>query len=82
MAADGTSVNLISQTRLGKRRLIQQSPLPDMPLLPTIGTPQMRFDLARKKSRFAVLAHVYYPDLCTEFADRLRDLNIDIRICF
>jgi lipopolysaccharide biosynthesis protein len=53
------------------------SPLPDMPLLPAIGMPRLRFDMHRPKARFAVLAHVYYPDLWPEFADRLSTLDID-----
>jgi hypothetical protein len=53
------------------------SPLPDMPLLPAIGMPHLRFDMHRPKARFAVLAHVYYPDLWPEFADRLSTLDID-----
>ena len=52
-------------------------PLPDMPLLPAIGMPPLRFDPARPKARFAVLAHVYYPDLWSEFAARLHSLEID-----
>jgi len=52
-------------------------PLPDMPLLPAIGMPPLRFDPSRTKARFAILAHVYYPDLWPEFAQKLRDLEID-----
>ncbi len=37
----------------------------------------MRFDPNRKQARFAVLAHVYYPDLWPEFATRLAALDID-----
>jgi lipopolysaccharide biosynthesis protein len=52
-------------------------PLPDTPLLPDIGMPRMRFDPNRKQARFAVLVHVYYPDLWPEFATRLTALDID-----
>ena len=52
-------------------------PLPDAPVLPAIAMPRLRFEATRPCARFAVLAHVYYPDLWPEFAARLRGVAVD-----
>lgn len=51
--------------------------LPEVRQLPTVDTPKLRFDADRPIARFAVVAHVYYPDLWPEFAERLKTLPID-----
>lgn len=43
----------------------------------TVDMPVLRFDPARDCAPFAVVAHVYYPDLWPEFADQIRALDID-----
>ncbi len=54
--------------------------LPETRKLPTVETPVLRFDPARRIARFAVVAHVYYPDLWPEFAETLENLPIDCDI--
>nr|WP_090271354.1 glycoside hydrolase family 99-like domain-containing protein [Thalassovita taeanensis] len=51
--------------------------LPETNSLPQIDTPILRFDPDRPKARFAVVAHVYYPDLWPEFAETFARLPID-----
>ncbi|MBZ4023552.1 glycosyl transferase family 1 [Rhodobacter sp. TJ_12] len=51
--------------------------LPKVEDLPQGKTPVLRFDRDRPRARFAVVAHVYYPDLWPEFAARLNALEID-----
>nr|WP_322868174.1 rhamnan synthesis F family protein [Aquicoccus sp. G2-2]MEA1115080.1 rhamnan synthesis F family protein [Aquicoccus sp. G2-2] len=50
---------------------------PDIEALPAIAPPVLRFDPTREKAAFAVHAHVYYPDLWPDFAQRLTRLEID-----
>lgn len=51
--------------------------LPETRQLPSVDTPVLRFDPARRIARFAVVAHIYYPDLWPEFAETLAGLGID-----
>lgn len=51
--------------------------LPEVRQLPKVETPKLRFDADRPIARFAVVAHVYYPDLWPEFAATLKGLPID-----
>ncbi len=51
--------------------------MPRIEDFPEITAPRLRFDPSRNKARFAVVAHVYYPDLWPEFAETLRRLDID-----
>jgi len=53
------------------RELVSRETLPD------ISSPFLRFDKSRLRARFAVVAHIYYPDLWEEFAARLISLDID-----
>lgn len=48
--------------------------------LPSFAPPPLRFDPARKKKRFALHLHIYYPDLWTEFTARLRSIEVDTDI--
>ena len=50
--------------------------LPAVPELPAIAVPTLRFDPGRDRARFAIVVHVYYPELWEEFARRLADLEI------
>jgi lipopolysaccharide biosynthesis protein len=51
--------------------------LPKVEDLPQLDRPVLRFEQGRTMARFAVVAHVYYPDLWPEFAERFRRLDID-----
>lgn len=51
--------------------------LPKVEELPEIMAPKLRFEAGRDKARFAVVLHVYYPDLWEEFAARFEALPID-----
>ncbi len=51
--------------------------LPKVEELPQGAAPVLKFDPQRKISRFAVVAHIYYPDLWPEFAERFASLSID-----
>ncbi|MFC3612458.1 glycoside hydrolase family 99-like domain-containing protein [Lutimaribacter marinistellae] len=51
--------------------------LPQSEELPEVKRKVLRFDPDRPKARFAVVAHIYYPDLWTEFAETFERLGID-----
>ena len=51
--------------------------LPESVSLPDIDLPVIRFDPDRPIARFAIVVHVYYPDLWPEFAETLQRLPID-----
>lgn len=51
--------------------------LPSIEEFPEITSPKLRLDPGRPRARFAVVAHVYYPDLWPEFAQTLAALKID-----
>lgn len=51
--------------------------LPEVEALPDDAPPIPRFDADRERARFAVVMHVYYPELWPEFAEALRGLEID-----
>ncbi|WP_370213254.1 glycoside hydrolase family 99-like domain-containing protein [Roseovarius sp.] len=50
--------------------------------LPSCPMPRLRFDPGRPKARFALHAHIYYPDLWPEFATRFDEIGdgIDLYI--
>lgn len=50
--------------------------LPTVEELPQVMRSVLRFDTARQIARFAVVAHVYYPDVWPEFAATLAGLDI------
>jgi lipopolysaccharide biosynthesis protein len=50
--------------------------LPKVEDLPEIARPVLRFNAARNIARFAVVAHVYYPEVWIEFAETLAGLEI------
>ncbi len=50
--------------------------LPKVEDLPEIARPVLRFNTARNIARFAVVAHVYYPEVWIEFAETLAGLEI------
>lgn len=51
--------------------------LPKVEELPQVESAVSRFDAGRKIKRFAVVAHIYYPDLWPEFAKRFSSISID-----
>ncbi|WP_259919779.1 glycoside hydrolase family 99-like domain-containing protein [Jannaschia sp. M317] len=51
--------------------------LPKVEELPEVMTPKLRIDPTRARARFAVVLHIYYPDLWDEFATRFEALPID-----
>lgn len=51
--------------------------LPKVEDLPQVERKVLRFDAGRSRARFAVVAHIYYPEVWPEFADRLSTLPID-----
>lgn len=51
--------------------------LPAVEEFPEIAEPKLRFDGGRAKARYAIVAHVYYPDLWPEFAQTLKTVPID-----
>jgi lipopolysaccharide biosynthesis protein len=51
--------------------------LPDREELPEVERKVLRFDPDRPKARFAIVAHIYYPDLWDEFAETFEQQNID-----
>ena len=51
--------------------------LPKVEELPQVASTVSRFDSGRNIARFAVVAHIYYPDLWPEFAERISSLSID-----
>ena len=51
--------------------------LPKIEELPEVERKVLRFDADRPKARFAVVAHIYYPDVWEEFAETLSQLVID-----
>ena len=51
--------------------------LPKIEYLPQGSASVLRFDARRETARFAVVAHIYYPDLWPEFAKRFASLSID-----
>lgn len=50
--------------------------LPKVEEMPEVMRPVLRFDAARETARFAVVAHIYYPDVWPEFAKTLAALEI------
>ncbi|WP_371158140.1 glycoside hydrolase family 99-like domain-containing protein [Jannaschia sp. 2305UL9-9] len=51
--------------------------LPKIEELPEIMAPKLRIDPTRDTARFAVVLHVYYPDLWEEFAERFESIPLD-----
>lgn len=51
--------------------------LPKIEDLPEIMAPKLRFEAGHETARFAVVLHVYYPDLWEEFATRFEALPIE-----
>ena len=51
--------------------------LPDREELPEVDRKVLRFDADRRKARFAIVAHIYYPDLWEEFAETFERQDID-----
>jgi lipopolysaccharide biosynthesis protein len=51
--------------------------LPKVEDLPQVERKVLRFEHDRKQARFAIVAHIYYPDVWPEFAERLSNLPID-----
>jgi len=51
--------------------------MPKVEDLPQIDRRVLRFDADRARARFAVVAHVYYPEIWPEFVERLSQLPID-----
>lgn len=51
--------------------------LPKVEELPAVERKVLRFDPARTQARFAMVAHVYYPEIWEEFAERFHRLEVD-----
>jgi lipopolysaccharide biosynthesis protein len=51
--------------------------LPKVEELPQVERRVLRFEPDRPRARFAVVAHIYYPEIWEEFAERFRSLEID-----
>ncbi|MGR3377332.1 glycoside hydrolase family 99-like domain-containing protein [Salipiger abyssi] len=51
--------------------------LPKIEELPEVERKVLRFEPQRKQARFAVVAHIYYPEIWEEFAERFNRLEID-----
>ncbi|WP_425450840.1 glycoside hydrolase family 99-like domain-containing protein [Pseudoroseicyclus aestuarii] len=51
--------------------------LPKVEAMPERRAPALRLETGRPRARFAVVIHVYYPDLWPEFEQRLTELGID-----
>ena len=51
--------------------------LPKVEELPQVERKVLRFDPDRKTARFAVVAHIYYPDVWPEFAETLSQLELE-----
>lgn len=51
--------------------------MPKVEDLPQVEGKVLRFGHGRKQARFAIVAHIYYPDVWPEFAERLSKLPID-----
>jgi lipopolysaccharide biosynthesis protein len=62
---------------VGHRESRVTKELPAVLPLPEIEVPQLRHDPTRKTARFAVVVHIYYPDLWDEFAETLRGVGIE-----
>ena len=61
----------------GHREARVHKELPQVEELPEIMMPRLRFGSGRAMARFAVVLHVYYPDLWEEFAARFETLGIE-----
>jgi len=62
--------------RAGQREARITKELPETVALPDIDLPLLRFDPARKIAAYAVVVHIYYPDLWPEFAETLRQITV------
>ncbi|QIZ82687.1 Rhamnan synthesis protein F [Thalassovita gelatinovora] len=51
--------------------------MPKVEELPQVARGVLRFDADRPRARFALVAHVYYPEIWPEFAERIGQLPID-----
>lgn len=51
--------------------------MPKVEELPKVERKVLRFDSDRVQARFAVVAHVYYPEIWPEFAEKFAELPID-----
>ena len=60
----------------GHREARIHKELPKIEELPEIMVPRLRFEEGRETARFAVVLHVYYPDLWEEFAERFDALEV------
>lgn len=61
----------------GHREARVHKELPKVEELPETLTPRLRFEQERATARYAVVMHIYYPDLWPEFAETLRRLTLD-----
>ena len=61
----------------GQREARITKEMPETLALPNIDLPMLRFDPDRAIARFAVVVHIYYPDLWPEFAETLHRLRLD-----
>ncbi len=63
--------------KAGHRESRVAKELPETAVLPDIEVQVQRFDPGRRIAPFAVVVHIYYPDLWPEFAETLGRLRLD-----
>jgi len=51
--------------------------MPKIDELPSMAMSVLRLDSDRPRTRYAIVVHIYYPDLWDEFVQTLRDVSID-----